>query len=64
MNHDQPLEGEVDFGSAVFSELNDELNDELIATVYVGDTVRVYRKNDQVKRDLENCGSFTTALRS
>jgi len=40
-------EGEVDFGSAVFSDLTDEL----IATAYVADTVRVYPKNEQVAKD-------------
>ncbi|MFQ5640658.1 MAG: alpha/beta fold hydrolase [bacterium] len=42
-------EGQVDFGSAVF----DNETDELIATVYVGDRVRIYPKDDQTKRDLE-----------
>ena len=42
-------EGEVDFGSAVFSDLTDEI----VATVYVADTVRVYPKNEQVATDLE-----------
>ncbi len=49
MLEQDPL-GEVDFGSAVFSELNDEL----IATVYVGDTVRIYPKNDRIASDIEN----------
>lgn len=42
-------EGQVDFGSAVF----DNQTDELIATVYVGDRVRIYPKTEQVKKDLE-----------
>jgi len=41
-------EGEVDFGSAIFSDLTDEL----IATVYVADTVRIYPKNEQVAKDI------------
>ena len=41
-------EGEVDFGSAMFSDLTDEL----IATVYVADTVRIYPKNEQVATDM------------
>ncbi|MEJ2319630.1 MAG: prolyl oligopeptidase family serine peptidase [Gemmatimonadales bacterium] len=41
-------EGEVDFGSAIFSDLTDEL----IATVYVADTVRIYPKNEQVATDI------------
>ncbi len=42
-------EGEVDFGGAEFSDVTDEL----VATYYVGDRVRVYPKSDQVARDLE-----------
>lgn len=42
-------EGKVDFGSAVFSEDTDEL----IATVYVGDRVRIYPRDEQLKKDLE-----------
>ncbi len=42
-------EGEVDFGGAVFSDVTNEL----IATVYVADTVRIYPKNDEWQRDLE-----------
>ncbi len=38
--------GEVDFGQAVFSEVTDEL----IATVYVGDTVRIYPKTDEATK--------------
>jgi dipeptidyl aminopeptidase/acylaminoacyl peptidase len=41
-------EGEVDFGSAIFSDLTDEL----IATVYVADTVRIYPKNEQMAKDI------------
>ena len=41
-------EGEVDFGAAMFSDLTDEL----IATVYVADTVRIYPKNEQVAKDI------------
>ncbi len=40
--------GEVDFGSAIFSDLTDEL----IATVYVADTVRIYPKNERVATDI------------
>jgi dipeptidyl aminopeptidase/acylaminoacyl peptidase len=39
-------EGEVDFGQAMFSEITDEL----IATVYVGDTVRIYPKTDEAAK--------------
>lgn len=42
-------EGQVDFGSAVFSDLTDEL----IATVYLTDTVRIYPKTERLQRDLE-----------
>ncbi len=42
-------DGQVDFGSAVFSEDTDEL----IATAYVGDRVRIYPKTAQAKKDLE-----------
>jgi len=42
-------ENEVDFGGASF----DERTDELIATFYVGDRVRIYPKTEAVKRDLE-----------
>lgn len=41
-------EGQVDFGSAVF----DNATDELIATVYVGDRVRIYPRTEQAKKDL------------
>jgi hypothetical protein len=41
-------EGEVDFGGAVFSDATDEL----IATVYVGDRVRIYPKDEQLEKDL------------
>ncbi len=40
--------GQVDFGGAVFSDITDEL----VATRYVGDRVRIYPRNDQVERDL------------
>lgn len=42
-------EGKVDFGTAVF----DNRTDELIATVYTGDRVRIYPKDKQVEKDLE-----------
>jgi len=42
-------EGEVDFGGVV---LHPETN-ELLATVYVGDRVRIYPKNDEFAADLE-----------
>jgi dipeptidyl aminopeptidase/acylaminoacyl peptidase len=42
-------EGQVDFGGALFSE-----DDELLATVYVGDRVRIYPKDAGFARDLEN----------
>ena len=42
-------EGEVDFGSALFSDLTDEI----IATIYVADTVRLYPKNEQMATDIE-----------
>jgi dipeptidyl aminopeptidase/acylaminoacyl peptidase len=43
-------EGQVDLGEAVFSELSDSL----IATAYVGDTVRIYPKDAETARDIEN----------
>jgi dipeptidyl aminopeptidase/acylaminoacyl peptidase len=43
-------EKEVDFGSAVFSDITDSL----LATVYVADTVRIYPKNERVARDVAN----------
>jgi dipeptidyl aminopeptidase/acylaminoacyl peptidase len=42
-------ENQVDFGGAAFSDVTDEL----VATVYVGDRVRIYPKTDEVARDLE-----------
>jgi dipeptidyl aminopeptidase/acylaminoacyl peptidase len=42
-------EKEVDFGSPVF----DGRTDELIATVYVGDKVRIYPRTKEVRADLE-----------
>ncbi len=42
-------EGQVDFGGAEFSDVTDEL----VATYYVGDRVRIYPKTDEVARDLE-----------
>lgn len=42
-------EGEVDFGGTVFSDETEEL----IATVYVGDRVRVYPKAEKVEKALE-----------
>ncbi|MEM7053691.1 MAG: S9 family peptidase, partial [Pseudomonadota bacterium] len=41
-------EGEVDFGGALFSNANDEL----LATVYVGDRTRVYPKTEQAREML------------
>ncbi len=40
---------QVDLEDAIFSDVTDEL----IATVYVGDRVRIYPKNPRVERDLE-----------
>ena len=40
--------GEVDFGSAVFSEVTNDL----VATVYVADTVRIYPKDEEWVEDL------------
>jgi dipeptidyl aminopeptidase/acylaminoacyl peptidase len=42
-------EGRVDFGGAVFSDVTDEL----LATVYVGDRVRIYPKTDAFAHDLQ-----------
>lgn len=42
-------EGNVDFGGAEFSPVTDEL----IATYYVGERVRIYPKTDAVEADLE-----------
>ncbi|MFQ6113234.1 MAG: prolyl oligopeptidase family serine peptidase [bacterium] len=41
-------EGQVDFGGAAFSEDTDEL----IATFYFGDRVRIYPKDEQTEKDL------------
>ncbi|NEP60326.1 MAG: alpha/beta fold hydrolase [Symploca sp. SIO2G7] len=41
-------ENQVDFGRAIFSEATDEL----IATSYVGDRVRIYPQNDKIAADL------------
>ena len=41
-------EGQVDFQGALFAEDTDDL----IATFYVGDRVRIYPKENQLKRDL------------
>ncbi|MEM7797240.1 MAG: alpha/beta fold hydrolase, partial [Cyanobacteria bacterium P01_C01_bin.118] len=41
-------ENQVDFGSAVFSEATDEL----IATSYIGDRIRIYPKDDDLAADL------------
>lgn len=42
-------EGQVDFGAAVFHNETDEL----LATVYIGDRVRIYPKNEKIKADME-----------
>jgi dipeptidyl aminopeptidase/acylaminoacyl peptidase len=42
-------EKQVDFGGAVFNDATDEL----IATYYIGDRVRVYPRDEQTKKDLE-----------
>ena len=42
-------ESRVDFGGAAFSDVTDEL----VATFYVGDRVRIYPKTEQVAHDLE-----------
>jgi len=42
-------ENQVDFGGAVF----DAKTDELIATAYVGDRVRIYPKDKQIEKDLK-----------
>ncbi len=42
-------ERRVDFGGAEFSDVTDEI----IATYYVGDTVRIYPKTKEAERDLE-----------
>ncbi len=43
-------ENEVDFAGGVFSRDTDEL----MATVYVGDRVRIYPKSKEAQRDLDN----------
>lgn len=42
-------ENQVDFGGAAFSDVTNEL----VATVYVGDRVRIYPKTEEVAHDLE-----------
>ncbi|MGH7546252.1 MAG: alpha/beta fold hydrolase [Gemmatimonadota bacterium] len=42
-------EGAVDLGGAVFSDSTDEL----VATVYIADTARIYPKTPEIARDLE-----------
>ncbi|MDH5198765.1 MAG: prolyl oligopeptidase family serine peptidase, partial [Gemmatimonadota bacterium] len=42
-------DGQVDFGGAAFSDVTGDL----LATVYVGDRVRIYPKTDEFARDLE-----------
>lgn len=42
-------ENQVDFGGTVF----DAQTDELIATVYVGDRIRIYPKEKQIEKDLK-----------
>ncbi|MFO7653075.1 MAG: S9 family peptidase [Candidatus Krumholzibacteriia bacterium] len=42
-------EGQVDFAQAIF----DDRDDRLLATVYVGDRLRIYAHDEQVARDLE-----------
>ena len=41
-------EGQVDFGGAEFSDETDEL----VATYYVGDRLRIYPKDEQIEQDL------------
>ena len=57
-------EGEVDFGSPIFSDATDEL----IATVYVGDRQRIYPEEEDFARDLallkENLPDGNFAFRS
>jgi dipeptidyl aminopeptidase/acylaminoacyl peptidase len=43
-------DGKVDFGQAIFSRATDEL----IATSYTGDRIRLYPKDPQFRRDIEN----------
>jgi dienelactone hydrolase len=42
-------EGQVDFGGAEFSDVTDEI----VATYYVGDRVRIYPKTKEVEHDLQ-----------
>ncbi|MDX1624799.1 MAG: S9 family peptidase, partial [Gemmatimonadota bacterium] len=42
-------EGEVDFGGAIFSEVDDRL----LATTYTGDRVRIYPKDSVFEKDVE-----------
>jgi dipeptidyl aminopeptidase/acylaminoacyl peptidase len=46
-------EGQVDFGGAEFSDRTEEL----VATYYVGDRLRIYPLTDQIKHDLELLGN-------
>ncbi|RMD88683.1 MAG: S9 family peptidase, partial [Calditrichaeota bacterium] len=46
---DSDPEKQVDFGGALFAEDTEEL----MATFYIGDRVRIYPKDDQFARDLE-----------
>jgi dipeptidyl aminopeptidase/acylaminoacyl peptidase len=41
-------EGQVDFGGAEFSDVTDEL----VATYYLGDRLRIYPKDEQIEQDL------------
>jgi dipeptidyl aminopeptidase/acylaminoacyl peptidase len=47
---DSDPERQVDFGGAIFSDVTDDL----LATVYVGDRVRIYPKTPEFTRDLEH----------
>ena len=42
-------EGEVDISGALFSDVTEEL----VATIYVGDRVRIYPRTESLARDLE-----------
>ena len=42
-------ENQVDFGGAAFSDVTDEI----VATFYVGDRLRIYPKTERVARDIE-----------
>ena len=46
--------GEVDFGSAVFSDVTDSL----IATAYTGDTVRIYSRSKKLTKLLADVGKL------